>query len=132
VVETLTTTLVGLCGVVSLVLAAIGVYGVMADSVRRRTREIGLRMALGARWVQILRLVFGGALTWTLAGVLGGVFASLGLAATLQAGGYALPAADVLTLAVVPGTLVAVVILAAMMPTQKALRVSPTIALRVD
>ena len=131
-VEKLTTALVAVCGVVSLILAAIGVYGVMADAVRRRTREIGLRIALGARWVQILRLVFGGVLTLTLAGIALGTFMSLVLAASAHARGYALPAAGMLTLAVVPAGLLAVVIVAAILPTQRALRVSPTIALRVD
>jgi putative ABC transport system permease protein len=132
VVEKLMTTLVAVCGVVSLLLAAIGVYGVMAEAARRRTREIGLRMALGAQRLQILQLVFGGVLTLTLSGVVIGTFVSLALAVSLQAGGYAFPAADVLTLAVVSSALVAVVIVAAILPTQKALRVNPTIALRVD
>jgi predicted permease len=132
VVEKLTTTLVAICGVVSLLLAAIGVYGVMSDAVRRRTREIGLRIALGARAGHVMQLLFGGALTLTLSGVLVGAFASVLLAGSLRAMGYALPVVDGLTLVVVPGLLVAVVILAAIVPTQRAVRVSPTIALRLD
>jgi predicted permease len=130
-IERLTTTLVAACGLVSLVLAVIGVYGVMADAVRRRTREIGLRIALGAQWAHILRLLFGAALTLTLSGVISGASASVLLAGSLRAWGYALPAVDVLTLVLAPGALVTVVIVAAIMPTQRALRVSPTVALRV-
>jgi predicted permease len=132
VVEKLTTTLVAVSGLASLILAAIGVYGVMADAVRRRTREIGLRVALGARWSDVMRLLFGSALTLTLSGVLIGASASVVLAGSLRASGYTLPVVDALTLAVVPSTLAAVVIVAAVIPTQRALRVSPTIALRVD
>jgi predicted permease len=131
-VEKLTTALVAVCGVVSLILAAIGVYGVMADAVRRRTREIGLRIALGARWVQIGRLVFGGVLTLTLSGVVIGTFMSIGLAAGVHARGYAVPAANGWTLVGVPFGLLAVVVLAVIVPMQRALRVSPTNALRVD
>jgi putative ABC transport system permease protein len=132
VVETLTTTLVAVCGGVSLVLAAMGVSGVMSDAVRRRTREIGLRIALGARAGHVMRLLVGGAFTLTLSGVLLGAVASVLLAAGLRARGYTLPVMDGLTLAVIPSLLVAVVILAAIVPTQRALRISPTTALRVD
>ena len=132
VVEKLTTTLVAVSGFVSLILAAIGVYGVMTDAVRRRTREIGLRMALGARWAHVLRLLFGGALTLTVSGVLTGASASVLLASALRAWGYTLPVVDGVTLVGVPTALVAVVIVAALMPTQRALRISPTIALRVE
>jgi predicted permease len=131
-VEKLTTTLVAACGLIALILAAIGVYAVMADAVQRRTREIGLRLALGARWTQILRLVFGGALTLTLSGVVAGSCASILLARTMQTALYGLPPVDALTLTAVPAALTLVVIAAAMMPTRRVLRVSPTIALRVD
>jgi putative ABC transport system permease protein len=131
-VEKMTTTLVAVCGLIALILAAIGVYAVMADAVQRRTREIGLRIALGARWTQILRLVFGGALTLTLSGVLVGSCASILLARTMQTAVYGLPPVDAFTLTAVPAALAVVVIAAAMMPTRRALRVSPTIALRVD
>jgi ABC-type antimicrobial peptide transport system permease subunit len=104
----------------------------MADAVQRRTREIGLRLALGARWTQILRLVFGGALTLTLSGVVAGSCASILLARTMQTALYGLPPVDALTLTAVPAALTLVVIAAAMMPTRRVLRVSPTIALRVD
>jgi putative ABC transport system permease protein len=104
----------------------------MADAVRRRTREIGLRIALGARRFDIVRLVFGSAMALTVSGVLIGSFASILLARSLRMRAYGLPAVDAVTLAAVPGALAIVVILAAMMPTRRALRVSPTVALRID
>jgi hypothetical protein len=58
VLDRLTTTLVGLCGLIALAMSTIGVYGVMIDAVQRRTREIGLSLALGAGRMQITRLVF--------------------------------------------------------------------------
>jgi predicted permease len=132
VMDRLTTTLVGLCGVIALLMGAIGVYGVMSDAVLRRTREIGLRMALGAGRPQVAWLVFAEALSLTAAGVFAGILASLVLgriAATLVHG---LPAVDRLTLTTTPAVLAVVVVLAAVVPLRRALAVSPTIALRAE
>lgn len=132
VVDRLATTLVALCGIIALLMGAFGVYGVMSDAVRRRTREIGLRMALGAGRPQVAWLVFAEALFLTAAGVFAGMLASLVLgrfAATLVHG---LPGVDRLTLTAAPAVLAVVVTLAALVPLRRALAVNPTIALRAE
>jgi predicted permease len=131
-IDRLTTTLVGLCGVIALLMGAVGVYGVMSDAVLRRTREIGLRIALGAVRPQVTWLVFAEALYLTGAGVFLGMLASLTLervAATLVHG---LPAVDPMTLATTPAILSLVVVLAAIVPLRRALAVSPLSALRAE
>jgi hypothetical protein len=130
--DRLTTTLVGLCAIVGLVMGAIGVYGVMSDAVFRRTREIGLRMALGARRPQVARLVVAEALGLTATGVFAGILAAQVLersAATLV---YGLPRVDLLTLTTIVAVLAVVVVLAAVVPLRRALAVSPRIALRAE
>ena len=126
------TTVVGACGLAALLLATVGVYGVVGDAVRRRTPEIGLRVALGApRW-RILRLVFSEGLPLTLAGSALGIGGALLLARVLRSFVHAIPAVDLASLAVVPLALLLVVLGAAALPTRRALRVSPTIALKAD
>ena len=126
------TTIVAACGVAALLLATAGVYGVVGDAVRRRTPEIGLRVALGAPSWQILRLVFSEGLPLTVAGSAAGLVAALLLAQLLRSFVYAVPALDLASLAIVPVALLLVVLGAAALPTRRALRVSPTIALRAD
>jgi predicted permease len=124
------TTVVAGCGIAALLLATIGVYGVVGDAVRRRTPEIGLRVALGAPNWQILRLVFSEGLPLTAAGSAAGVAITLLLIRVLRTFVHAVPSLDVASLAVVPVALLLVVVGAAALPTRRALRVSPTIALR--
>jgi ABC-type antimicrobial peptide transport system permease subunit len=100
--------------------------------VRRRTPEIGLRVALGAPSWQILRLVFAEGLPLTVAGSAAGIVAALVLVRVLQWFVHAIPAVDLASLAIVPVALLLVVLGAAALPTRRALRVSPTIALRAD
>jgi putative ABC transport system permease protein len=130
--DRLTTTVVVACGVATLVLATIGVYGVIGDGVRRRTPEIGLRLALGANSFQVMRLVFSEGLHLTTLGALTGVVSALVLARVVRAFVHGLPAVDTMSLAVVPVALLLVVIGAAALPTRHALRISPTIALRAE
>ena len=130
--DRLTTTLVGVCGIIALLMGAIGVYGVMSDAVLRRTREIGLRIALGAGRPQVAWLVFAEALYLTAAGVFAGMVASLVLEHVAATFVHGLPGVDALTLAATPALLTAVVVLAAIIPLRKALAVSPTIALRAE
>jgi predicted permease len=126
------TTIVAACGLAALLLATVGVYGVVGDAVRRRTPEIGLRVALGAPNWQILRLVFSEGLPLTVAGSAAGLGASLLLSRLLRAFVYAVPSLDLASVAVVPVALLLVVLGAAALPTRRALRVSPTIALKAD
>jgi predicted permease len=126
------TTIVAACGLAALLLATVGVYGVVGDAVRRRTPEIGLRVALGAPGWQILRLVFSEGLPPTVAGSAVGLGASLLLSRLLQTFVHGLPPLDLASVAVVPVALMLVVLGAAALPTRRALRVSPTIALKAD
>jgi ABC-type antimicrobial peptide transport system permease subunit len=130
--DRLTTTVVSACGLAALVLATMGVYGVIGDGVRRRTPEIGLRIALGAGPAQVLRLVFGEGLHLTLAGALIGLAAAVILSRVAGAWVHGLPPIDLAVVALVAVALAAVVTAAALLPARRALRVSPTVALRAD
>ena len=130
--DRLLTTIVAACGLAALLLATIGVYGVVGDAVRRRTPEIGLRVALGAPSWRILRLVFSEGLPLTVAGSAAGIVVALLLARVLRSFVDAIPAIDLASLAIVPVALLLVVLGAAALPTRRALRVSPTVALRAD
>jgi ABC-type antimicrobial peptide transport system permease subunit len=132
VLDRLVLTLVGACGLIALLMATLGVYGVINDAVRRRTREIGLRVALGAGRPQVIRLVMAEAVRFTAAGICVGVAAALSIA---HFGGMlvqGLPGIDFRTFTAAPGILVAVVAAASIAPLLSALRVSPTIALRAE
>jgi ABC-type antimicrobial peptide transport system permease subunit len=126
------TTVVAFCGLAALMLAIIGVYGIVDDAVRRRTPEIGLRVALGASSAWILRLVFAEGVLVAMAGSLSGVALTWVLARIVRVFVFGLPPVDVMSLAVAPLALVLVAIGAALLPTRRALRVSPTIALRAE
>jgi ABC-type antimicrobial peptide transport system permease subunit len=128
--DRLITTLIGVCGVIALAMAAVGIYGVMTDTVRRRTREIGLRVALGARPLQIGQLVFGESMRLASLGLLSGLTAALGVTSLARMFFYGVPTLTLPTLAAVVAALAAVVGLAAIVPLGRALRVSPIIALR--
>ena len=126
------TTVVAACGLAALMLATIGVYGVIDDGVRRRTPEIGLRLALGANRGQILRLVFSEGLRVTAAGSVVGVALAWLLARAVSVFVFGLPSIDLVSLLVAPLGLALVMIAAAVIPTRRALKVSPTIALRAE
>jgi ABC-type antimicrobial peptide transport system permease subunit len=123
---------VGLCGIIALLMGAMGVYGVMSDAVLRRTREIGLRMALGAGRPQVAWLVFAEAAYLTAAGVFIGIAASLALERLAGTLVHGLPGVDRVTLTATPVILAVVVVLASVVPLRRALAVSPTIALRAE
>jgi ABC-type antimicrobial peptide transport system permease subunit len=131
-VERLTTTLVGLCGVLALAMAVLGAYGVMNDAVQRRTREIGLRVALGAAGHQVARVVLKDVLVVLLAGLGGGVVLSILLRRLIGLSVSQLPAFDVPTLTSAPALLTLIVALAAIFPLRRALRVSASVALRAE
>ena len=122
--------IIGFFGLVALLLAAAGVYGVMAYSVSRRTREIGVRVALGAHSRDVLTMILRQGLSTILIGVATGFVGSLALTRTLESLLFGVRAADPLTFAAVILLLVLVALLACYIPARHATRVDPTIALR--
>ena len=130
-VRMVTSLSVGL-GIISAMLAAIGLYGVMAYSVAQRTREIGIRLALGAQTIHVLKLVVGQGMWLAMVGVVLGLISSLGAMRVLSSLLFAVKASD-------PGTFVAVALLLALVamlanyiPARRAIEVDPMVALRYE
>jgi predicted permease len=113
-------------------LAAVGLYGVLAYTVSQRTREIGLRMALGAPRAAVVRLVVREGMTVGLAGVGAGIAAALALSRALAGLVFGVPVRDPMTFAGVTAVLVTVALAACSLPARRASRVEPIIALRED
>lgn len=124
--------LVGLFAAAALVLAAVGLYGVIAFFVARRTQEIGIRMALGARRGHVLRLVLREGARMAVFGVAVGMGAALGIARLLSALLFGVGAADPLTFAGAAALLTLVALAASYLPARRAMRVDPMEALRCD
>lgn len=124
------TWLLGLFGAIALLLAAIGIFGVISYSVSRRTQELGIRMAIGAEPGSLLRMIFGEALTLTAAGIAIGIPCAVAAAALVRHLLFGITPYDPMTLAIVPTVLVAVAVFASYLPARRAMRVDPIIALR--
>jgi predicted permease len=124
--------LLGVFGGLALVLSAIGVYGVMAFSVSRRTREIGVRMALGARREDVLRLVLADGLRLVAAGTALGLAAALAGTRGIESFLYGISSMDGITFASVPALLAVVAVIACLVPARRAARVDPLVALRSE
>jgi ABC-type antimicrobial peptide transport system permease subunit len=124
--------LAGLFGIVALLLAAVGLYGVTAYSVAQRTNEIGVRMALGADRASVVRLVLRGASFRVLLGLIFGVPLAIGAGRLLSAQLYGVSGWDPLALAVAAGTLAICAFFAAVIPARRAASISPMDALRTD
>lgn len=122
--------LLGVFAGVGLVLALLGVYGVLAFSVERRTREIGIRMALGARKSDILRAVVGHGLALALAGILLGTGAALGLSHVIASELFGVKPTNPLTFAGAAALMATAACLACYIPARRAMRVDPMVALR--
>jgi putative ABC transport system permease protein len=123
---------VGLFSVLSLVLAAVGLYGVIAYSVTRRTRELGVRMTLGASRSQVIGMVLRQASTLGLIGVGIGLLSSFWLTRFLQDLLYGVKPTDIPTMAGVAVFLIGVALLAGLLPARRASRVDPAIAMRSE
>jgi ABC-type antimicrobial peptide transport system permease subunit len=122
--------LLGIFAALALLLASIGIYGVLSYLVAQRTQEIGVRMALGARHVDVLRLVLADGARMMLVGIAIGVVAALGLTRWMASMLFGVTPTDPLTFAAVAAVLFGIGLCACCVPVHRAMRVDPILALR--
>ena len=130
--QRISASLLGVLGNVALLLAAVGLYGVMAYSVAQRTNEIGIRMALGALSHDVLRLVLGQAAKLAMMGVVVGIAAALALTRLMSTLLFGVSATDPTTFAGVALLLVVVALAASYIPVRRAMKLDPVVALRYE
>jgi ABC-type antimicrobial peptide transport system permease subunit len=130
--QTFTSTIMGIFAGVALLLASIGIYGVMAFVVAQRTQEIGIRMALGARGVDVLKLVLTNGMRLALLGLVIGLAAAFGVTRLFASLLVGVQPTDLLTFSVVSVCLLAAAFLACYLPARRATKVDPLIALRYE
>jgi predicted permease len=124
--------IIGAFSMLALVLAAIGVYGVIAYWVAQRTRELGIRLALGAQPADVLKLVLARGMRLAFFGVGAGLLAALTIGPLMRSQLYGISAFDPLVFASVPAVLLGVALAAGYLPAVRAMRVDPIVALRED
>ena len=124
--------LMGVFATVALLLAGIGIYGVISYSVAQRTQEIGIRAALGATQATLLQLVLSRGVVLTFVGLVFGIFGSLGLTRLMATLLYGVGARDPATMLLVGALLALVAVIACYVPARRATKIDPLLAVRCE
>src|SRR5208282_3006082 len=124
--------LLGIFAGLAFLLAVVGIYGIVSYSVSQRTHEIGIRMALGAKRDDVLRLLLAQGMAPTLIGIAVGLFAAFGLTRLLSSFLYGVRPTDLVTFVVVSALFIAVAAIATYIPARRASKVDPMVALRYE